>query len=87
MYTAQGGFGMSSDPSRPSIQCFPNLGAEKRVMANAIGNRSITVSTQGHPLCVDERQDREGGEKERERDEYHHLSAMSPDCSQAEERM
>lgn len=59
---------MSSDPSRPSIQCFPNLAAEKRVTANAIGNRSITVSIQGRPLCVYERQDRaEGGKKERKK--------------------
>lgn len=57
-------------------------------MGNAIGNRLITVSTHAHPFCLNERQGRaEGGEKERKRDEYHHLSAMIPNCSIAEKRM
>lgn len=46
---------MSSDPSWPRVQCFPNLTLEKRVMGNAIGNRLITVSIQAHPLSLNER--------------------------------
>lgn len=57
-----------------------SLQEEKGVMSNNIGNRLITVSIQAHPLCLN---GKEGGK----RDEYHHLSVMSPNCSIAKKRM